>query len=148
MGNELAGESRGKCVTSVFTVFFEDPFWVGVLEEDYDGSRYMGRHVFGAEPSNPELLQFYIYEFDRISKIKISGENVKTKSIGFKKSVHKSKQAQNKTGIGTKSQNLFQQSLQEAMEARKKEKKAEAIAGKEEKYKKKQEKKAEKKKGH
>jgi len=29
-----------KCVTSVFTVFFEDPFWVGILEENYNGINY------------------------------------------------------------------------------------------------------------
>jgi hypothetical protein len=26
-----------KCVTSVFTIFFEDPFWVGILGKNYDG---------------------------------------------------------------------------------------------------------------
>jgi len=29
--------SEIKCVTSVFTIFFEDPFWIGILEENYNG---------------------------------------------------------------------------------------------------------------
>jgi len=137
-----------KCVTSVFTVFFEDPFWVGIVEENYNGINYMGKHIFGAEPSNSELLQFYIYEFDKIKKVKISETNIETRKMGFKKSLNKSKKAQDKIGVGTKSQNLFKMAFEEGMETKKKERKIEELTNKEEKYKKKQEKKLEKKKGH
>lgn len=41
-----------------FTVFFEDPFWVGVLVIDRGDSRLVSRVVFGAEPTNAELLLF------------------------------------------------------------------------------------------
>jgi len=137
-----------KCVTSVFTVFFEDPFWVGILEENYDDKNYMGRHVFGAEPSNSELLQFYIYEFDKMEKIKIGEANIETKKLSFKKSLNKSKKIQNKKITGTQSQTMFQKAFEEIMNAKKKEQKIEEIMNKEEKYKKKQEKKLEKKRGH
>ena len=137
-----------KCVTSIFTIFFEDPFWVGVLEENYNGINYMGKHIFGTEPSNPELLQFFIYEFDKINKIKIGETEMETKKLGFKKSLSKSKKAQIKIGIGTKSQNLFQKAFEELMKIKKKEHRVEKNMDKEEKYGKKQEKKLEKKKGH
>jgi len=137
-----------KCVTSVFTVSFEDPFWVGVLEENYNGINYMGRHIFGSEPSNPELIQFYIYEFDKIKKIKISESEIETKKMSFKKSLNKSKKIQNKKNTGTKSQNLFQKALEEILKMNKKERKKGEIMNKEEKYRKKLEKKSEKKKGH
>ncbi len=46
-----------------FTVFFEGPFWVGVLEvEDEDGLRAW-RHVFGPEPSGPEVLAFLLTQW-------------------------------------------------------------------------------------
>jgi len=137
-----------KCVTSVFTIFFEDPFWVGILEENYNGINYMGKHIFGAEPSNSELLLFYVYEFENINKIKISETDIKTKKMNFKKSISKSKKAQNKIGVGTKSQNLFKMAFEKTMCIKKKEMKLEEIMNNEEKYKKKQEKKLEKKKGH
>ena len=137
-----------KCVTSVFTIFFEDPFWVGILEENYNDINYMGKHIFGAEPSNSELLQFYIYRLDKIKKIKTSETNIETEKMGFKKSLNKSKKIQNKTGVGTKSQNLFQRAFEEIMNIKKKEIKIQEIMDKEEKYKKKLEKKLEKKKGH
>ncbi|HZE41373.1 MAG TPA: YjdF family protein, partial [Stackebrandtia sp.] len=53
-------------MSSTFTVFFEDPFWVGVLEiAGPDGVR-AARHVFGPEPSNAELWQFVRRDFGRL----------------------------------------------------------------------------------
>jgi len=137
-----------KCVTSVFTVFFEDPFWVGVLEENYNGINYMGKHIFGAEPSNSELLLFYVYEFEKIKKLKIGETGIKTKKMNFKKSINKSKKTQNKIGVGTKSQNLFKMAFEKTMGIKKKERKIDELLNKEEKYKKKLEKNLEKKRGH
>jgi hypothetical protein len=43
------------------TVYFEPPFWVAVLEQrDDDGMVRAVRHVFGAEPTNPELYEFLL----------------------------------------------------------------------------------------
>jgi hypothetical protein len=50
-------------MVAVFTVCFEDPFWVGVLESEEDGRLTVARHVFGAEPSNAELRDFMLYRF-------------------------------------------------------------------------------------
>jgi hypothetical protein len=50
-------------MVAVFTVYFEDPFWVGLLESEDGGRLAVARHVFGAEPSNAELLQFMLYRF-------------------------------------------------------------------------------------
>ena len=41
-----------------FTIFFEDPFWVGLFVADRGDRRVVARVVFGAEPANAELLQF------------------------------------------------------------------------------------------
>jgi hypothetical protein len=38
------------------TVYFDDPFWVGFVERHGDGEVRVGRHVFGPEPSEPEVL--------------------------------------------------------------------------------------------
>ncbi len=47
-------------MTATFTVFFEDPFWVGVVEIEESDGIHAARHVFGAEPSGPELHQFVL----------------------------------------------------------------------------------------
>lgn len=142
------GGGKTSCVTSVFTIFFEDPFWVGVLEEQYDDQQYMGKHLFGAEPSNAELTRFYLNEFDTIKKIKTGESKSEAKKTGFKKSLAKAKKAQDKKGAGTRSQELFQRALEEAVGVKKKLVKAEERLDKAEKYAQKQEKKLKKRKGH
>ena len=43
------------------TVYFDKPFWVAVLERhDPDGTVRAIRHVFGSEPTNPELYEFLL----------------------------------------------------------------------------------------
>lgn len=45
---------------ATMTVYFDDPFWVAVLEV-LDGDRVRAtRHVFGAEPTDPELYEFLL----------------------------------------------------------------------------------------
>ncbi|MCI1664746.1 MAG: YjdF family protein [Atopobiaceae bacterium] len=40
------------------TICFEDPFWVGLVETEDDGTYNVARHVFGAEPTQPEVEEF------------------------------------------------------------------------------------------
>jgi hypothetical protein len=48
---------------TVFTVYFEGPFWVGILESEDEGILVVARHVFGTEPGNAELLGFMLNGF-------------------------------------------------------------------------------------
>ena len=48
------------------TVFFEDPFWVGVVERRDGQALQAARHVFGAEPTPPELLEFVLRDLDAL----------------------------------------------------------------------------------
>ena len=50
-------------MVAVFTVFFDESFWVGVLEAEDEGVLTVARHVFGAEPSNAELHEFMLNRF-------------------------------------------------------------------------------------
>lgn len=44
--------------TCKLTICFEDPFWIGLVEVEEDGIYRVARHVFGPEPSMPEIEQF------------------------------------------------------------------------------------------
>ena len=44
------------------TVYFESPYWIGLLEEERGGLLYVGRHIFGAEPSDAEVYDFVLHE--------------------------------------------------------------------------------------
>lgn len=43
-------------IRSKLTVYFEDPFWVGLFEFQVDENYYIARRVFGAEPTDPEVF--------------------------------------------------------------------------------------------
>lgn len=40
------------------TVCFEEPFWIGLIEKEDDGAYSVAKHVFGAEPTTPEVFSF------------------------------------------------------------------------------------------
>ena len=44
--------------TICLTVFFEDPFWVALAEFRQNDMLTVARHVFGGEPSEPEVYAF------------------------------------------------------------------------------------------
>ncbi|MEV4742457.1 DUF2992 family protein [Streptomyces sp. NPDC049555] len=48
---------------STFSVFFEGPFWVGVLEIAGPEGVRAARHVFGGEPTGAELEEFVRRDF-------------------------------------------------------------------------------------
>jgi hypothetical protein len=43
-----------------FTLFFNGQFWEGVIEMEHQGTFKVGRHLFGAEPSNVEVGFFVL----------------------------------------------------------------------------------------
>ncbi len=55
-------------MVAIFIVYFEGPFWVGVLESEDEGRLVVARQVFGSEPSNPELLEFMLYRFSEMPR--------------------------------------------------------------------------------
>ena len=50
-------------MSTQFTVFFDGRYWVGVLEIVEDQRLRAASHVFGAEPTGPELYEFALHRF-------------------------------------------------------------------------------------
>ena len=48
------------------TVFFEDPFWVGVFERLDEGKLSVCKVTFGAEPKDYEVWAFVLRRYDRL----------------------------------------------------------------------------------
>lgn len=48
------------------TVRFEDPFWVGLVEVQDGGDYSVAKHVFGAEPSTPEVYDFFLTHWNNL----------------------------------------------------------------------------------
>ena len=49
-----------------FTVFFEDPFWVGVYEREEPGGLTACRVVFGAEPKDGEFYEWMLQNWAQL----------------------------------------------------------------------------------
>lgn len=131
------------------TVFFDDPFWVGVFERLDEGLLETSRVVFGSEPKDYEVYAFVLenycrLRFSRPVKVEIELE----KRINPKRLQRKVRKETSSLGIGTKAQ----QAIKLEQEARKAENKKASKEKREEieqlKFERKQEKKKEKKKGH
>ena len=91
-------------VSGRLTVFFEDPFWIGVFECTLEGKLSVCKVTFGAEPKDYEVYDFVLKNYYQLrfspavaTDVKENGRNPKR----IQREVRK--QVQN-TGIGTKSQ--------------------------------------------
>ena len=110
------------------TVFFEDPFWVGVFERISDGKLSVCKVTFGAEPKDYEIYAFVFRNHGRL-KFSPSVEAEAKKTSHNPKRIQREiqRQVQN-TGIGTKAQ----QALKLQQEQMKTERKTESRRRREE----------------
>ena len=53
-------------VSSTLTLFHDGQFWVGIVEHAEDGKLGVARIVFGAEPSDEEILQFVVSNWENL----------------------------------------------------------------------------------
>lgn len=53
-------------VSSTLTVYHDGQFWVGLIERVEDGAYGVARIVFGAEPSDEEVLQFVLTRWEKL----------------------------------------------------------------------------------
>ena len=130
------------------TVYFEEPFWVGVFERIEDGKLSVAKVIFGAEPKDYEV-QEYIQQYYFSLKFSPAVETiVKDIKRNPKRMQREAKKQMLETGIGTKSQQALklqqEQNKQEHKVRRREKKEAEELRM----FKLKQQKKREKHKGH
>lgn len=45
---------------SKLTVFFEEPFWIGVYERQFKGKLEVCKIIFGAEPKDYDVYEFLL----------------------------------------------------------------------------------------
>ena len=131
-------------VNGKLTVFFEEPFWVGIFERIEDGKLSVAKVTFGAEPKDCEVKE-YIQKWYFSLKFSPVVENVvKDIKRNPKRMQREVKKQMLEIGIGTKSQQALEQNKQERKEKSRKRKEAEE----QRMFELKQRKKREKHKGH
>lgn len=136
-----------KAVSVRLTVFFDDPFWVGVFERVENGKLCACRVTFGAEPTDAQIWDFVLRNY---FKLKYSAE-VKIESKAEHKNPKRIQREARKqtepTGIGTKSQQILKLQYEESKAEAKKRSKELRELEKEQKFNLKQQKRKEKHRG-
>lgn len=133
---------------SKLTIFFEEPFWVGVFER-VDGKRYsVAKVTFGAEPTDAQVEAFILRHYNTLPFTQAIQAPVKHFADNPKRRQRAAEKALETPFRGTKAQQALQKQYEENKAARKKCAKALKDAQKKKKFSLKQEKKKEKHKGH
>lgn len=90
---------------SKLTVFFEEPFWIGIYERVFNERYEVCKITFGAEPKNYEIYDFLLKNYERLHfSPSIENSSLDNKRINPKRMQREiNKQLQYK-GIGTKAQ--------------------------------------------
>ena len=110
-------------IAGKLTVFFDNPFWIGVFECVEKNKLSICRVVFGAEPKDYEVYDFILKNYKNLkfgSSLEVKVKKIKNNPKRLQREVKKqSKQV----GIGTKSQLVLQKQREEMKLERKKESK-------------------------
>lgn len=93
------GETVGK-----LSVFFDEPFWVGVFERIEDGKLSVAKVTFGAEPKDYEVYDFVLKHYYNLQFSPAVEVAVAEKHINPKRMQREIKKQMSNTGIGRKSQ--------------------------------------------
>lgn len=107
-------EVKGK-----LTVFFEEPFWVGVFERYENGKISVAKVTFGAEPKDYDVYQFVLEHYCDLRfspAVAVVAKEEKKNPKRKKRDVRKQMQI---TGIGTKSQQALKLQQEQNKQQRK-----------------------------
>ena len=129
------------------TVFFENPFWVGVFERIENGKLSVAKVTFGAEPKDYEVYEFVLKHYYDLQFSPAVATVVKESKQNPKRIQREIKKALAQTGIGTKSQQALKLQQEQNKQERKVRSREQKLAEAERLFELKQQKKKEKHRG-
>lgn len=136
-----------KKASVAFTVFFQEPFWVGVLECISHGELSVCKVTFGAEPKDYEVCEFLLKNYYSLKLSTVSGADTKERIKNPKRMHREIKRNLQGNGIGTKSQQALKQQYEETKQLQKVNRREEKEAQRQQQFELKQQKKKEKHRG-
>ena len=135
-------------VSGKLTVYFEEPFWVGIFEHIEDGKLSVAKVTFGAEPNDYEV-QEYVQKYYFSLKFSPAVDTVvKDIKRNPKRIQRETKKQMQEIGIGTQSQQALKLQQEQNKQERKVRSQEKKEAEKLRMFELKQQKKREKHKGH
>lgn len=136
-------EVKGK-----LTVFFEEPYWVGVFERIEDGRLSAAKVTFGAEPKDYEVYAYLLANYGGLRYGPSVETTVKEMSKNPKRIQRQARKQTREDGIGTKSQQALQLQREQFKTERIIRSREQKLAELDRQFELKQQKKKEKRKGH
>ena len=131
------------------TVFFEDPFWVGVWERNGEGNYSAAKATFGAEPSDAEVLAFLLASYTTLVFSPPHAQRERQPAaLNPKRAQRIASRAVLPTGVGTKAQQALKSQYEANKEEHRELTRAERLAEEERKFLLRQEKRKAKHRGH
>ena len=101
------------------TVYFEEPFWVGVFERIEDGKLSVAKVTFGAEPKDYEVQEYIQKHYASLKFSPAVDTVVKDIKRNPKRIQREAKKQMLETGIGTKSQQALKLQQEQNKQERK-----------------------------
>lgn len=136
-------------VISKLTVFFEEPFWVGLYERETEGRYAVCKVTFGTEPSDSEVYQIFL---DRWRMLNFSASTQVKQTLERKKNPKRIRREiakqMKKVSVGTKAQQALKKQREEKKVTCKSRARTEREAEKTQKFLMRQKKRREKHRGH
>ena len=90
------------------TVFFEDPFWVGVFEHTDEGKLSVCKVTFGAEPKDCDVWEFVLRNYGELVFSPAVETVTRQTADNPKRRLRNARKQTERSGIGTKSQQALQ----------------------------------------
>lgn len=135
-------------VRSKLTVFFEEPYWVGVFERIESGKLSAAKVTFGAEPKDYDVYEFILKHYYELQYSPSVNAVVKDTVKNPKRMQREARKQTQETGIGTKSQQALKLQQEQFKTQRKVKSREQKLAEAERQFELRQQKKKEKHKGH
>ena len=135
-------------VSGKLTVYFEDPFWVGVFERIEDGKLSVAKVTFGAEPKDYEVQEYIQKHYFSLKFSPAVETIVKDIKRNPKRMQREARKQTIEIGIGTKSQQALKLQQEQNKQERKERSRKKKEAEEQRMFELKQQKKREKHKGH
>ena len=130
------------------TVYFEEPFWIGVFERIEDGKLSVAKVTFGAEPKDYEVQEYIRKHYSSLKFSPAVDTVVKDMKRNPKRMQREAKKQMQETVIGTKSQQALKLQQEQNKQKRKEKSRKKKETKKQRTFELKQQKKREKHKGH
>ena len=90
------------------TVYFEDPFWVGVFERVGNGATSACKVTFGAEPKDYEVYAFVLAHYFELEFSPTVHTELRRRADSPKRRQREAKRQAQGSGVGTKAQQALQ----------------------------------------